>query len=193
VFELILSRIASVLNSVSFPYMLFGGQAVIIHGEPRFTRDIDITLGLDPNDCEKFLPLLPKMQLKSLIANPIDLLKETFVLPVQDENSDIRVDFVFALSEFEKLALKRAIKIEIRNTSINVISAEDLVITKIIAGRGRDLDDVKNILLTQKSNLDEELIRKYLKLFDIELDGSFLFKFEEIKYSLPKSKNIKFD
>ncbi len=173
--------------------MLFGGQAVIIHGEPRFTRDIDITLGLDPNDCEKFLPLLPKMQLKSLIANPIDLLKETFVLPVQDENSDIRVDFVFALSEFEKLALKRAIKIEIRNTSINVISAEDLVITKIIAGRGRDLDDVKNILLTQKSNLDEELIRKYLKLFDIELDGSFLFKFEEIKYSLPKSKNIKFD
>ncbi len=27
--------------------MVFGGQAVLMYGEPRFTQDIDITLGID--------------------------------------------------------------------------------------------------------------------------------------------------
>ena len=27
--------------------MLIGGQAVLLYGEPRLTRDIDITLGVD--------------------------------------------------------------------------------------------------------------------------------------------------
>jgi hypothetical protein len=33
--------------------MVIGGQAVLLYGEPRLTRNIDITLGIDVNELEK--------------------------------------------------------------------------------------------------------------------------------------------
>jgi hypothetical protein len=33
--------------------MVIGGQAVLLHVEPRLTRNIDITLGIDVNELEK--------------------------------------------------------------------------------------------------------------------------------------------
>jgi len=46
-FESLLERIATALDAAAIPYMVIGGQAVLVHGEPRLTRDIDITLGVD--------------------------------------------------------------------------------------------------------------------------------------------------
>jgi hypothetical protein len=46
-FEETLIKIANFLNHLSIPYMIIGGQAVLLYGEPRLTRDIDITLGID--------------------------------------------------------------------------------------------------------------------------------------------------
>ncbi|NLF09683.1 MAG: nucleotidyltransferase family protein, partial [Pirellulaceae bacterium] len=46
-FEKLLKRIAVALNDAGLPYMIFGGQAVLLYGEPRLTRDIDISLGVD--------------------------------------------------------------------------------------------------------------------------------------------------
>ena len=45
-FQLLLKKIAFELSSNSIPYMVIGGQAVLLYGEPRLTKDIDITLGI---------------------------------------------------------------------------------------------------------------------------------------------------
>jgi len=45
-FEELLARIASALSRGNLPYMVIGGQAVLLYGEPRLTKDIDITLGI---------------------------------------------------------------------------------------------------------------------------------------------------
>ena len=39
-FEEILSKLALTLDKSSIPYMIIGGQAVLLYGEPRLTRDI---------------------------------------------------------------------------------------------------------------------------------------------------------
>ncbi len=46
-FEQILESIAEGLERLGIPYMVIGGQAVLLYGEPRLTRDIDVTLGTD--------------------------------------------------------------------------------------------------------------------------------------------------
>ena len=51
-FEKIICSISSTLERCNIPYMLIGGQAVLIYGEPRLTRDIDITLGVDVDKIE---------------------------------------------------------------------------------------------------------------------------------------------
>jgi len=47
VFEKILEKIATALDNHNIPYMIIGGQAVLLYGEPRLTRDIDVALGID--------------------------------------------------------------------------------------------------------------------------------------------------
>ena len=45
-FEELIARIAGELKKADLPYMIIGGQAVLLYGSPRMTKDIDITLGL---------------------------------------------------------------------------------------------------------------------------------------------------
>ena len=45
-FEALIARIAQALQDRSIPFMLIGGQAVLLHAEPRLTQVIDITLGV---------------------------------------------------------------------------------------------------------------------------------------------------
>ena len=44
--ENLLGRIGSALKAARIPYMVIGGQAVLLYGEPRMTRDIDVSLGI---------------------------------------------------------------------------------------------------------------------------------------------------
>ena len=48
-FAQLLERLAVALDRAKIPYMIIGGQAVLLYGEPRLTRDIDVTLGVDVN------------------------------------------------------------------------------------------------------------------------------------------------
>ncbi len=46
--------------------MLIGGQAVLLHGRPRLTEDIDITVGADPGRLDE---VLGRENLPRLLAN----------------------------------------------------------------------------------------------------------------------------
>ena len=41
-FDGLIARIAAALGKARIPYMVIGGQAVLLHGEPRLTRDLDL-------------------------------------------------------------------------------------------------------------------------------------------------------
>jgi predicted nucleotidyltransferase len=62
---------------------------------------------------------------------------------------------------------------------VKFASLEDLIIHKIIAGRPRDIEDVKSILL-KNPNFDEEYISKQLREFGQLQCEDFLKRFEEI-------------
>jgi len=47
VIEKLIKKLAQRLDEDKIPYMIIGGQAVLLYGTPRLTRDIDITLGVD--------------------------------------------------------------------------------------------------------------------------------------------------
>jgi len=46
----LLVNLAKALDEAGIPYMLIGGQAVLIYGEPRLTRDIDVPRDLRTPD-----------------------------------------------------------------------------------------------------------------------------------------------
>ena len=64
---------------------------------------------------------------------------------------------------------------------VNFASPEDLIIHKIFAGRSRDIEDVRTVLL-KNPDIDVEYIRKCLKEFDLFSEKKeFLKTFEEVK------------
>jgi hypothetical protein len=47
------------LNELRIPYMVTGGVASVVYGEPRLTRDIDLVIELEPQDAVRFAGLWP--------------------------------------------------------------------------------------------------------------------------------------
>jgi len=137
----------------------------------RLTEDVDVSVALAPDEAGAFLTYLPSVGFEILVDDPGTFLRETFVLPVLDTVSKIRIDLVFTSSEYERGAIARARKVIIDGETISYITPDDLVVVKIIAGRPRDIDDVRSVIDRQK--LDLAHIRKWLKLFDDELGEDY--------------------
>jgi hypothetical protein len=180
VFERLLKKIALQLKGASIPYMVIGGQAVLVYGEPRLTRDIDITLGMGVDGLDRVKKIIKAIGLKSLVEKEKAFVERNMVLPTLDKKSGIRVDFTFSFSPDGRQAIGRARDIKLGRSLVRFASLEDVVIHKMIAGRARDLDDVKSILLKNPKH-DLVYIKKWLKEFDKSLGGKFLKVFRNIE------------
>jgi len=179
-FEEILAKLSLALDERSIPYMIIGGQAVLLYGEPRLTRDIDVTLGTGVDVLPKIIEISKKLNLKLLPSDIVKFVEQTMVLPTKDEATGIRIDFIFSFTPYERQAIKRAKKIFVKEVAVKFASPEDVIIHKIFAGRARDLDDVCSILLKNPS-INISYIEKWLAEFDKSLpDKEFLKKFKEI-------------
>jgi len=176
-FEALLARIARHLDSSGLPYMVIGGQAVLLYGEPRLTADIDITLGATLDRLPEVLGLVEQMGLEPLV-DPNDFTRETLVLPCRDPGSEVRVDLIFSFSPYEKQALERARRVSMADIPVAFASLEDVIIHKVIAGRPRDLEDVKNMLV-KNPTVDAAYVRTWLRDFATSLGEPFLEAFEQ--------------
>jgi predicted nucleotidyltransferase len=179
-FEELLARIAEGLFRHSLPYMIIGGQAVLLYGEPRLTKDIDITVGANVDRLEELLSMVKELSLDPLPENVPSFVQKTMVLPVLEKNTGIRVDFIFSFTPYEVQAIERAKKVLIYGQEVNFASVEDLIIHKIFAGRPRDLEDVRTLVL-KNPGIDVPYIKLWLKEFDAAVEEKrFLETFEGI-------------
>ncbi len=178
-FAELLSRIARALREAKLPYMIIGGQAVLIYAEPRLTRDIDIALGISIEEYSQLDIVCKRCGFKKLINHGSTFVRETNVLPVVDVKSNTRIDFIFSDTSYERAAIQKANTILIDGTKVKVAQPEDVIIHKMIAGRPRDLEDVSSILIKQKK-MNIKYIRKILKDFEEHLGISYIRPFNRI-------------
>jgi hypothetical protein len=179
-FEELLARIASLLSRGKLPYMIIGGQAVLLYGEPRLTKDIDITLGISIDRLNDLLAIAQELSLTPLPDDVPSFVQKTMVLPVLDKSTGIRVDFIFSFTPYETQAIERAKKIILCGQEVSFASPEDLILHKMFAGRPRDFEDVGTLLLKNPA-IDVSYIRRWLKKFDAAVQGKgFLEAFERI-------------
>jgi hypothetical protein len=177
-FAELLARISAALESAAIPYMVIGGQAVLVHGEPRLTRDIDITLGVSVDGVGQVVSAVAAVPLTPLV-DPESFVRETYVLPCQDPQSGLRVDLVFSDSAYEQQAIARSRSVKLAGQDVRFATAEDLIIHKLIAGRPRDIEDVRGII-GRNARLDATLIRRVLGEFEQTLERSLVTTFDEL-------------
>lgn len=159
--------------------MIIGGQAVLIYGEPRMTRDIDVTLGVDIDRVDSVLDAFTGSSFRPLPEDIHSFVTETHVLPMEDATTRIRLDLIFSFSPYEREALTRVRLINIGPAAVRFASPEDIVIHKIVAGRPRDVEDVRHILAIQEI-IDDSYVRRWLAQFDSALGRDLVKQFEGI-------------
>lgn len=151
--------IISFLEKEKVPYLLIGGLAVGVLGEPRMTQDIDLIIFISKSLSYK---LAEKLSIKGFgvdidaVHKDIDL-KGAFRIAYQN----LWVDFIVSSTDFEKSALKRKIKVALLDKTVNLPTPEDLILLKLIPGREKDILDIKTIIERHGDKLD----KKYLEMW----------------------------
>jgi predicted nucleotidyltransferase len=178
-FQHLLERIALAFEARGIPYMLIGGQAVLLYGDPRLTKDVDVTLGIGPERLNDVLCLVEDLGWKVLVEDPRSFVEQTMVLPCGDPGTEIRVDLIFSTSRYEQQAIGRARLVAVGPAQVRFASVEDLIIHKMVAGRARDLEDVRSLLI-RNSDADVQYIRRWLEQFDEALSESLSRRFQQL-------------
>ena len=166
-FTSLLARLSRGLNKREVPFMIIGGQAVLLHGEPRLTQDIDITLGVGPTHLPDVLAVCEELDLEPLPADPQDFVLSTFVLPAADRDTGIRVDLIFSTTTYEAEAIARAQPVQVGGASVPFATAEDLIIHKLFAGRPRDFEDAGGAVRRKGLELDWDYLRRWVADFGL--------------------------
>ena len=164
--ERLIRKIALHLDKNKISYMIIGGQAVLLYGTPRLTRDIDITLGVDTDKLFLIEKACQKLGLVILSKDPENFVRETKVLPTENKKLNIRVDFIFSFTLYEKQALERTKKVLMQGYPVKFASCEDVIVHKMFAGRAIDEEDIKNILIKHKRKINLKYIKKWLSELD---------------------------
>jgi len=164
-FESLLARLTEELEAQRLSFMLIGGQAVLLHGRPRLTEDIDLTLAAGPESLSQVLVACRKLRLEPLPEDVQEFVRQTFVLPAAEPETGIRVDFIFSTTLYERQAIERAVRVELKGVAVPFATAEDLILHKLFAGRARDLEDASTVVRRQIDKLDWAYLERWAESF----------------------------
>src|SRR5262245_30618147 len=104
--------LSSWLTENEIGHMVIGGFAVTVWGEPRFTRDLDVTISVPADKFEETVNRISQ-RFASLSQDPVKFATETRVLPIMVES--VPVDVIFAALPYEEDAIVRAHRIKLKN------------------------------------------------------------------------------
>ena len=130
------------LNEHEVRYLVVGGYAVTFHGHPRYTKDIDIWLWLEPTNAARIVQMLDDFGFGSLGLSAEDFLEPNQVIQLGYPPS--RIDLTTSLTgvDFETCYPER-LTIDIDGVELSVIDLENLKKNKRATGRLQDLADVE--------------------------------------------------
>ncbi len=130
------------LNSNNVCYLLVGGWAVGIYGNPRATKDIDFLVAIDNNNLAKLQNALLEFG-----SPPVDL--ESFKEKgnvIRIGSSPVQIDIINEADGIDiNECYSRRENIKVEDIDIFVISKEDLITNKKVSGRIQDLADTEKL------------------------------------------------
>lgn len=134
----------SEFENTKVEYLLVGGQAVALHGFPRFTKDADLWVRDEPENLARVRTALgnfgaPKDVIDQLeAAEPLDVL--WMGLP------PARIDLMKGVpgGDFER-AFRAREEFSVGGVKVLVVNKDDLIRLKRASGRPQDLVDAENL------------------------------------------------
>jgi predicted nucleotidyltransferase len=158
-----IEEIIAALNSVGVRFALIGGLALASYKVIRATRDIDLLT--DVKSADEIDGLLARLGYRCIhrSADAGNYLR-----------GDERVDFLYASRPAARQLLAAAAEFKTAFGDLRVVSLEGLIGFKLQgfvndARRTQDLEDIRALILANRSNLRMTEVQEYFRLFDREV------------------------
>ncbi len=159
-------RLADALEQAEIPYAIGGAIAYGLHAPPRATNDVDLNI---------FAPLNEIDRIFDALEDGGAAVDRASARRSADERGDftarvhgMRVDVFVPSIDLSASAAGRIRQGVLLGRPIAVLSAEDLVLFKLLFFRAKDLSDIERLVRFQEERLDRNYIRRWL----IELVGA---------------------
>ncbi len=156
--EEILRKVCGFLNEKGITYAIVGGFAVIFHGVPRTTMDIDMVIQLSEGDVPALVEFLRREGFYANMEDMLAALKEGSHCTVEDRETMFRLDIKGVYTEMDRATLKNRVKFTLGGVDVYVASPEDTIAGKLLFGSERDLEDALGIYVRQFEVLDMEYL-----------------------------------
>ena len=154
-----IETVVKALNAAKVQYIIVGGVAVVAHGYERFTRDLDLVIGLERENITRGLktligigykpriPVTPEQFADPALRKEWRHDKNMVVLQLwSDEHKRTPIDvFVYEPFDFEKEFARAVRQAVLGNVTAPVLHRETLIALKKSAGRSQDLADIEKL------------------------------------------------
>ncbi len=168
-----IAALAAVLERLGVRWYLFGAQAALLYGAARLTADVDVTVDLGDRQTALLVEALEKGGFRLRVRDVGGFVATTRVVPVLHRPSGMPIDLVLAGPGLEDLFFKRRRWRIVDGVRVPVASPEDIIVMKVLAGRGKDEDDVVAILAA-RPKLNADLVRATLAMLERAIDQAEL-------------------
>jgi predicted nucleotidyltransferase len=132
-------------NDYQVKYLVVGGYAVIKYAEPRYTKDIDLWTSTDKENAVAVFQALRAFGAPLTALTETDFTREGYFY--QMGVPPVRVDILMSIPglKFEE-AWERRMIVDFDGVMVPFISKQDLITSKIAAGRPQDLIDAQLLI-----------------------------------------------
>jgi len=147
------------LAKAGVPYAFGGAIALNYHREPRSTLDVDINIFLTPDNREPALTALRTLYEpdEARIGRDLETQGQT-----RSMWGDTYVDLFFTDTAFHRSMAENVSCQPFGEAQIPVISAEDLLICKVLYDRPKDWVDIEAVAKTRGAELNTDYMRSWL-------------------------------
>ncbi len=172
----VVSIFAPALTAAGVEWMVSGGVAAILYGEPRLTQDIDVVVAMHPRDAVRFAQQFPDAD---FYCPPVEVIAQEAEraafghFNVLHLESDARADVYVAGSDMlaqQGLATKRVV--ELVGLKVPIASPEQVILQKLrFRQRGaseRHLRDIRGILRVMAGAIDIAALEEMADVHGLE-------------------------
>ncbi|MBI1226204.1 MAG: hypothetical protein GC192_13295 [Bacteroidetes bacterium] len=139
-------------NDGKVEYVLLGGYAVILHGYPRTTGDMDIWVRKTPENYYKIRKAFAAFGMSIFDMTEANFLNNPAVNVFTFGVSPVSIDLMTAVKGLEfEAAFKNSEIHELEGLKVRVVHFNDLIQAKTAAGRAKDLNDIEHLKKKKKS------------------------------------------
>lgn len=148
-------------EAAGIPHAFGGANALAYYGTPRATADIDVNVFVPSTDAGHVLRVLGELGTDVSSQRLTDLIERDGQARVFWDRTPL--DLFFSYDALHDSSMERRRRVDFGGDAIHVLSAEDLLVYKVVFDREKDWRDMAEVAFAAEGALDFGYVREWTR------------------------------